>query len=36
MTATGGVLILGLGLVLLELEGVRVANVLPVLVIAPC
>jgi uncharacterized membrane protein YqgA involved in biofilm formation len=34
-TATGGVLILGLGLVLLELNEVRVANMLPALVIAP-
>ncbi len=34
-TATGGVLILGLGLVLLELKEVRVANMLPALVIAP-
>jgi uncharacterized membrane protein YqgA involved in biofilm formation len=34
-TTTGGVLILGLGLVLLELKEVRVANMLPVLVIAP-
>ena len=33
-TATGGVLILGLGLVLLELKEVRVANMLPALVIA--
>jgi uncharacterized membrane protein YqgA involved in biofilm formation len=35
MTATGGVLILGLGLVLLELKEVRVANILPALLIAP-
>ena len=35
MTATGGVLVLGLGLVLLELKEVRVANMLPALVIAP-
>lgn len=34
-TATGGVLIVGLGLVLLELKEVRVANMLPALVIAP-
>ncbi len=34
-TATGGILILGLGLVLLELKEVRVANMLPALVIAP-
>jgi uncharacterized membrane protein YqgA involved in biofilm formation len=35
MTATGGVLLLGLGLGLLELKEVRVANMLPALVIAP-
>ena len=35
MTATGGVLILGLGLVLLELKEVRVANMLPALLVAP-
>jgi len=35
MTATGGVLILGLGLTLLELKEVRVANMLPALLIAP-
>lgn len=34
-TATGGVLILGLGLVLLELREVRVANMLPGLLISP-
>ncbi len=34
-TATGGVLILGLGLVLLELREVRVANMLPALMVAP-
>lgn len=34
-TATGGVLILGLGLVLLDLREVRVANMLPALVFAP-
>jgi len=34
-TATGGILILGLGLVLLELKEVRVANMLPALLIAP-
>jgi len=34
-TATGGVLILGLGLVLLELREVRVANMLPALLVAP-
>ncbi|MDQ4062878.1 MAG: DUF554 domain-containing protein [Actinomycetota bacterium] len=35
MTSTGGVLLLGLGIVLLELKEVRVANMLPALVIAP-
>jgi len=35
MTATGGVLILGLGLGLLELKEVKVANMLPALVVAP-
>jgi uncharacterized membrane protein YqgA involved in biofilm formation len=35
MMATGGVLIFGLGLVLLELKEVRVANMLPALLIAP-
>lgn len=34
-TATGGVLIFGLGLALLELRELRVANMLPALVIAP-
>lgn len=34
-TATGGVLIFGLGLGLLELREVRVANMLPALVVAP-
>jgi uncharacterized protein len=34
-TATGGVLILGLGLILLDLKEVRVANMLPALVVAP-
>lgn len=34
-TATGGVLILGLGLMLLDLKEVRVANMLPALVFAP-
>lgn len=34
-TATGGVLIFGLGLVLLELKEVRVANMLPALLFAP-
>ncbi len=34
-TATGGVLIFGLGLVLLELREVRVANMLPALLFAP-
>jgi uncharacterized protein len=35
MTSTGGVLLLGLGLVLLDLKEVRVANLLPALVVAP-
>lgn len=34
-TATGGVLICGLGLMLLELNEVRVANMLPALLLAP-
>ena len=34
-TATGGILILGLGLTLLELKEVRVANMLPALLFAP-
>jgi len=35
MSATGGILVLGLGLGLLELKAIRVANFLPALVIAP-
>ncbi len=35
MTAAGGVLILGISLVLLDLRHVRVANLLPAIVIAP-
>jgi hypothetical protein len=35
LTAAGGVLILGIGLRLLELREVRVANLLPALVLAP-
>lgn len=35
MTAAGGVIILGLGLVLLDLKKVRIANFLPALIIAP-
>lgn len=35
MSAVGGVLILGLGLVLLEIKEIRVANFLPALVVAP-
>ncbi len=35
MSATGGVLILAIGLLLLELRRIRVANLLPALVIAP-
>lgn len=34
-TATGGILIVGLGLMLLELKEVRVANMLPALLFAP-
>ena len=34
-TATGGVLILGIGLILLGLKEVRVANMLPALLVAP-
>ncbi len=34
-TATGGILILGLGLTLLDLKEVRVANMLPALLFAP-
>ena len=35
MTSTGGVLLLGLGLGLLELKEIRVANMLPALIVAP-
>ena len=35
MTAAGGVMIMGIGLRLLELRGIRVANLLPALVLAP-
>jgi len=35
MSAAGGVLIMGLGLVLLEIKRLRVANYLPALLIAP-
>jgi uncharacterized membrane protein YqgA involved in biofilm formation len=35
LTSTGGVLLLSLGLVLLSLKEVRVANMLPALVVAP-
>ncbi len=35
MTATGGVLILAIGLLLLDLKRIRVANLLPALLIAP-
>src|ERR671911_547923 len=35
LTSTGGVLLLGLGLVLFSLKEVRVANMLPALIVAP-
>ncbi len=35
MTATGGVLILGIALILLDLRRIRVANLLPAILIAP-
>jgi uncharacterized membrane protein YqgA involved in biofilm formation len=35
MTATGGLLMLGISLLLLELRRVRVANLLPAVLIAP-
>jgi len=35
MTATGGVMILAIGLLLLDLKRIRVANLLPALLIAP-
>jgi hypothetical protein len=35
MTATGGVLIMGIGLLLLEIKRIRVANFLPAILIAP-
>jgi len=35
LTATGGVLLLGIGLLLLEIKQLRVANFLPALVVAP-
>ncbi len=35
MTATGGVLIMGIGLILLDLKPVRVGNLLPAIFIAP-
>lgn len=35
MTAAGGVLIMGIGLILLELKRIRVGNMLPAIVIAP-
>jgi uncharacterized protein len=35
MTATGGVLILAIGLLLLDLKRIRVANLLPALLVAP-
>ena len=35
MTATGGVLIMGISLILLELKQVRVGNLLPAIFISP-
>jgi uncharacterized membrane protein YqgA involved in biofilm formation len=35
LTATGGVLILGISLILLDLKAIRVANLLPAILIAP-
>ncbi|MDT9171032.1 DUF554 family protein, partial [Escherichia coli] len=35
MTATGGVLILAIGLLLLDIRRIRVVNLLPALLIAP-
>jgi uncharacterized membrane protein YqgA involved in biofilm formation len=35
MTATGGVIIMGIGLILLELKHIRVASLLPAILIAP-
>jgi len=35
LTATGGVMMLGLGLLMLEIKRIRVANLLPALVLAP-
>ena len=35
LTATGGVLILGIGLTLLDLKKIRIANLLPSIAIAP-
>ena len=35
MTATGGVMILAIGLLLLDVRRIRVANLLPALLIAP-
>ena len=35
LTATGGILMLGLGLLMLEIKPIKVANFLPALLIAP-
>ena len=35
MTATGGVMLIGLALILLGLKQIRIANFLPALVLAP-
>jgi hypothetical protein len=35
MTAAGGIMMIGLGLLLLDLKRIRVANLIPAIVIAP-
>ena len=35
LTATGGVMILGIGLLLLEIKSIRIANFLPALIVSP-
>lgn len=36
MTATGGILLLGIALKLLEIKKIAIGNLLPALAIAPC